>query len=200
MQRGEATSPSEVGVRVRGCVPLQEITMKKQMMCALALGCASVLGMASAKAQGNDQDKQFLMQASQAGYTEITFSQLAVQKATNPKVKAFAQRMVTDHTKLAQEMMPFAQQMGVAPVTSLDAEHQQLYDQLNQLSGSQFDHTYMMDMDKDHHMAETLFQNELSSTQDAAMKPTVKKGDKVIEEHTRMADKLVKEMGGTPAM
>lgn len=174
--------------------------MKMEFMCALALGCASVIGVAAANAQASDQDKQFVMTASQGDYNEITFSKLAMEKATNPQVKAFAQRMVTDHEKLEQDMSPFAQQMGVTPASSLDSQHQQLYDQLNQLSGAEFDKTYMTDMDKDHHTALSLFQSEVASTKDTAMKPTVKKGEKVIAEHTKMADKLVKQVGGTAAM
>ncbi len=112
--------------------------MKMKMMCGLAMGCAMVMGasIASAQGQGSDQDKQFLMTASQSDYNEIHLSQLAAQKSQNAQVKAFAQKMITDHTKLDQEMLPFAQKMGVTPVSSLDAQHQQIYDQLNQLSGA----------------------------------------------------------------
>lgn len=167
------------------------------MMCAIALACGSLVGSATAKAQGTDQDKQFVMTAAQSDYNEIHLSQLAVQKATDPKVKAFAQKMVTDHTTLEQEMKPFAQQLGVTPPTSFDSQHQQIYDQLNQLSGKDFDKQYMSAMDTDHHTALTLFQTELSSTQNTAMKPTLKKGEKVVAEHTKMADKLSGQLGGS---
>lgn len=171
--------------------------MNKKMMCAMALGCASMAGSSAARAQGSDQDKQFLMTASQSDYTEMTFSKLALQKSTNPQIKTYAQKMINDHTKLEQQMKPFADQMGVTPVTTLDATHQQKYDQLSSLSGTQFDKTYMTDMDVDHHAALDAFKTEESTTTDAALKPTVKKGEKVVAQHTEMADKMVKQMGGT---
>ena len=171
--------------------------MKMRTICAVALGCASMMSAASIQAQGTDQDKQFLMTASQGDYTEITFSQLALQKSTNPQVKAYAQKMITDHQTLEQEMKPFADQMGVTPVTTLDSMHQQLYDQLNGLSGADFDKQYMSNMDTDHHKTLDAFKTEESTTTDTKLKPTVKKGEKVVAQHTEMADKMVKKMGGT---
>ena len=170
---------------------------QKQMLCAVVMGCASLVGVSAMQAQGADQDKQFLMTASQSDYTEMTFSQLAVQKATNPLVKAYAQKMITDHQMLEQNMKPFADQMGVTPVTTLDAMHQQLYDQLNGLSGMDFDKQYMSDMDTDHHKSLDAFKTEESTTTNAQLKPTVKKGEKVVAQHTEMADKMVKKMGGS---
>lgn len=151
----------------------------------------------AAHAQGTDQDKQFLMTASQGDLTEITLSKLALTKSTNPQVKAYAQKMINDHTKLDAEMKPFAEQMGVPPATALNAEHQQLLDQLQGLSGADFDKQYMSDMDTSHHATLDAFQSELGSTQDAKLKPTVKKGEKVVAEHTRLADKLSAKLGGT---
>lgn len=171
--------------------------MRNKMICAVVLGCASVVGATAAKAQSTDQDKQFVMMASLSDYTEITFSQLALQKASDPKVKAFAQKMVTDHTTLEQEMKPVAEKLGVTPATALDSQHQQMYDQLNQMSGAQFDKQYMSGMDADHHKALDAFKTEESSTTDKQLKAIVKKGEKVIAQHTAMADKLSGKLGGT---
>lgn len=173
--------------------------MNKQWMCAVALGCASLAGTTVAVAQGADQDKQFLMTASQSDYNEITFSKLAAQKGTNPQVKAYAEKMVADHTKLDDQMKPFASQMGVTPATSLDAAHQQKFDQLSSLSGADFDKAYMSDMDTDHHAALDVFKQEESSTTDTKLKVAVAKGEKVVAQHTMMADKMCKRMGGMSA-
>ena len=169
--------------------------MKMKMIGVLALGCASMVGIAGAKAQGTDQDKQFLMTASQGDYTEITFSKLALSKSNNPQVKSYAQQMITDHNKLEDSMKPFANQMGIQPVMTLDPMHQQKYDQLSSLSGADFDKQYMSDMDTDHHSTLDAFKAELSSTSDAQIKPTVKKGEKVVAQHTQMADKLSAQLG-----
>ena len=184
--------------------------MKMHSMYAVALGLASVTGVAGAQscngsgAMGKmsptmDQDKTFVQTAALSDYTEITFSQLATQKATNPKVKAYAQKMITDHQTLEAKMKPEADKLGVTPPTALDSDHQQKYDALNGMSGADFDKTYMQAMDTDHHKALDAFKQEASTTQDAQLKPIVKQGEKVVAQHTTMADKMVTSMGGTPA-
>ena len=171
--------------------------MKVAMSAAvLGMGLVAAMGASTARAQ-SDQDKQFLMTASQSDYTEMTFSKLALQKSTNPQVKQYAQKMITDHTKLEAEMKPFADKMGVTPVTTLDADHQQKYDQLSSMSGTDFDKGYMSAMDTDHHKSLDNFKSELSSTQDPSFKKVVAKGEKVVAQHTEMADKMSTKMGGT---
>ena len=170
-------------------------------ICTLVLAATTLLSGAKliAQASSADTDKQFLMTASQSDYTEIKFSQLAAEKATNPKVKAYANKMITDHNMLEANMKPFAEKLSVTPVMTLDDAHQQKYDALSGMTGMDFDRTYMMDMDADHHTALDAFKAEESATTDPAMKTTVAKGEKVVAQHTMMADKAVKMMGGTPA-
>ncbi len=163
---------------------------------SVVLGCAAVGGATVALAQGTDQDKQFITMASQSDLTEITLSKLALTKSSNPQVKAYAQKMITDHDHLEGQMKPFADQMGVPPATALNAEHQQLLTQLQGLSGADFDKQYISDMDTSHHTALDAFKSELSTTTDAQLKPTVAKGEKVVAQHTAMADKLSKKLGG----
>lgn len=176
--------------------------MKRSMtLCTLALAATTMLSGVKLVAQASsaDTDKQFLMTASQSDYTEIKFSQLAADKASNARVKAYANKMIADHNKLEADMKPFADKLGVTPVMTLDADHQAKYDALAAMSGTDFDKTYMMGMDTDHHAALDAFKAEESSTTDPAMKATVAKGEKVVAQHTMMADKAVKMMGGTPA-
>lgn len=173
--------------------------MRMHTMYAAMLGCAAMVGGMAVQAQGTDQDKQFLMTASQGDLTEITLSKLALTKSSNSQVKAYAQRMIADHTKLESAMKPFADQMSVPPATALNPEHQQLLDQLQPLSGADFDKQYMSDMDTSHHATLDAFKSELSTTQDAQLKPTVMKGEKVVAKHTEMADKLSQKLGGSSA-
>lgn len=168
--------------------------MKKATICALALGCASLVGVAQAQ-RATDQDKQFLTTASQANYNEITFSKLALRKSQNPTVRAFAERMVQDHTRLGQEMQPYAQQWGITPANSLDSMHQQKYDQLQGLSGADFDKQYMSDMTTDHVQAVDLFKSEEASTTLPKFKTTVRKGEHVVAEHLEMAKRDDAKLG-----
>ncbi|WP_419804921.1 DUF4142 domain-containing protein [Terriglobus sp.] len=193
-------SGMESSRRDRLRAPPKEILMKNTTICVLALGC-TLLGTAAVHAQSStqDADKTFLTTASQSDFTEIKFSQLAQEKATNPRVKAYAQKMITDHNQLEADMKPYAEKWGLTPPTALDSDHQSKYDALSAMSGADFDKQYMMDMDADHHTSLDLFKQEQSSTTDTAFKQKVNKGEKVVAQHTMMADKAVKMMGGTPA-
>src|SRR5258708_37441768 len=90
----------------------EETKMKRAtyLMCCLAIGSAAMMFTHTAKAQATDDDKKFLTDASQGSYDEIQLGKLAQQKATNPDVKAFGSRMVTDHTHLNQQMKSYADQ------------------------------------------------------------------------------------------
>ena len=105
-----------------------------KMLCVCLVGCGAALGTVRAIAQA-DADKMFLMKASQTDLSEIKQSQLALDKTTNPHVKAFAQKMISDHNMLELNMKPFADKNGVMPVTALGPEHQAEYDKLKGCPG-----------------------------------------------------------------
>jgi putative membrane protein len=163
-------------------------------MCCLTLGCAAFAFSHTAKAQATDQDKQFLTNASQGNYDEIQLGKLAGQKATNPDVKAFGRRMVTDHTKLAQKMKPFATEWGLSAPTGLSPDAQKEYDDLQGLSGADFDKKYIDDMVTDHTKDLDAFTNEVNDTHDAKFKAAVEQGKSVVAAHKNMAYDLKKKM------
>jgi len=166
-----------------------------KLVCTAALGCAGLMLSVSAHAEVTNQDKQFLTKISQGGFNEIKLSELAETKATNPQVKAFAHKMVIEHKALGMRMQPFAQAWGLSAPMSLDADHQAEYDKLNGLSGPDFDKEYMNAMEKDHHDALDLFNQEAQSTTDAKFKVAVLHGQSVVAAHTHMADSLGAKLG-----
>jgi putative membrane protein len=178
--------------------------MKWNGMKAVAGSCCLfvplALGVAMAQSDPTmDQDKTFLMKASQGGMAEVQLGQLAAQKASSEKVKAFGQKMVTDHTMLNNQLKPFADKDGVPPPTSLSPEDQALLDKLSGLSGAEFDKEYVAAMEADHDKDLKDFQQEVATTQDPKLKMAVMKGEKVIEQHHKMIDKIGNQMGVAPA-
>ncbi len=170
---------------------------KSMRICTAVLGCTAMLAAGRAGAEVTEQDKTFLTNASQSDFNEIKLSQLAASKASDPMVKKFAAKMVTDHTSLEAKMKPYADAWGLTPAASLDADHQAEYDKLNGLSGADFDKEYMTAMDMDHGKALDLFKSEVASTTDAKFKKSVAGGEKVVAEHKMMADKLAPKVGAS---
>jgi putative membrane protein len=141
------------------------------------------------------KDKMFLRKASEGGMAEVQLGQLAADKGDSAEVKAFGQKMVTDHTALNNQMKPIAQSMGVNPPKKLSKDDQAEFEKLSALSGSDFDMEYLAYMVKDHHKDLREFREESESAGDPALKDAVTKGTQVIREHTMMVDKLAKDKG-----
>ena len=115
-------------------------------------------------------DTQFMAQAAQSNMAEIALSQLALRRATSNEVKQYAQRMIRDHSQANARLAQLARQKRVTLPTQLDAKHQAIRAQLEQLSGERFDQEYMMAMENDHAQATALFQNGARQAQDRDVK------------------------------
>ena len=165
----------------------------KTMMCCAVLGCAAVLIPARANAQSDD-DKKFLTTVEQANQDEIAVSEVAEKKATDPAVKAFAEKMVREHRLIADDMKPFAEQWGITQPTSPDADHQKEIDKLNGLSGHDFDKEYIDSMASDHTKALDAFTKEAKDTKDAKFRTVVLKDKTRVAAHKNMAYDLKKKL------
>lgn len=163
----------------------------------MKVSCSAVLmlALAGTAAAQSHSDKSFMETASQGNVTEVEMAKLALKKSQNADVRAFAERMIKDHQTLGKKMAPYMAQAGLKPSVSMNTMHQHLYNKLNGLSGTEFDKQYVEAMVKDHHEDLKDFQDEINSTQNAQLKPTVVEGEKVIAEHTQMADSLAQKMG-----
>ncbi len=173
--------------------------MKIKWMCVVLLGCATaVIGLqAVAQDAANDttksQDKMFVQKAAEGGLFEVQMGQLAAQKADNPEVKEFGEKMVHDHTMLNDQMKPVAESLGVTPPDHLDAKDQAEYDKFNAMSGHDFDQAYIKMMVMDHRKDLRDFRHEEAATQDSQLKEAVAGGEKVIAEHLHMITDLAQK-------
>ena len=101
--------------------------------------------------QGSQQDhREFVSQMLMANMTEVELGKIALDRASNPEVKKFAQMMIADHSKSNKELQPIAQQLGVQMPTELGAKERSLADRLSKLQGAEFDREYMSAMVDDH--------------------------------------------------
>lgn len=132
-------------------------------------------------------DRRFVEKAAASGLAEVQAGQLAQQKATDPKVKDFAQKMVTDHTTANQKLMALAQAKGLTPPAALDDKHQAELTKLQNADGAKFDKLYMKGQLRDHQEAVRLFQNEADKGQDADLKAFATQTLPILQQHLDMA-------------
>ncbi|MEI9980053.1 MAG: DUF4142 domain-containing protein [Edaphobacter sp.] len=142
------------------------------------------------------EDKMFLRKAAEGGIAEVKLGQLAVQKGSSDEVKAFAQKMVDDHTALNNDMAQLADSMGIMLPKAMNKDDQAEYDKLKSLSGNDFDIEYLTFMVKDHHKDLHEFRMEAANPRaDANLHDAVVKAASVIHDHTVMVDKLARDKG-----
>jgi putative membrane protein len=132
-------------------------------------------------------DTAFAMKAAQGGMAEVKLGQLAVDKASNPDVKAFGQRMIDDHTKANDQLKSIASNQNMTLPTDLNAKDQAEYDKLSKLSGAEFDKAYMRNMVKDHEMDIKEFQKEANSGKDPQLKSFASSTLPILQTHLQMA-------------
>jgi putative membrane protein len=164
-----------------------------QMIFCTVLGFAAILAPLKTKAAADD-DKKILAMAAQSDQNEIALSKLAEEKSTNPDVKAFAQKMITEHTKMTASMKPFAESWGLTPPSGPDADCQKELDKLNGLSGNDFDKEYMSQMVSDHSKALSAFTTEAKDTKDMKFRAVVLQGKTAVAAHKNMAYDLKKKL------
>lgn len=138
-------------------------------------------------------DKAFVHEALQGGMAEVQLGQLALEKSSNPDVKQFAQKMVSDHTKLGDEMNQVAQQLGVKPPDKLSSKDKSTMAKLQALNGDAFDKAYIKDMVKDHQQDEKEFKQAGLNTSNPALKDVISQGAQIIGQHLQLIEQIAQK-------
>ena len=139
-------------------------------------------------------DKEFAMKAAEGGMAEVTLGQTAAQKAANPDVKNFGNRMVNDHSKAGDELKQLATSKGLALPTDLNAEDKKIADELSSRSGKDFDKGYIKDMVEDHEKDVKEFEKASKEAQDPDLRSWASKTLPVIQDHLRMAKQIAAKL------
>jgi len=147
---------------------------------------------AGAVAAVSSADKTFATEAAQGGLAEVEMGQLALQKATSPQVKQFAQRMVTDHTQANQELMQLVKSQNLNLPAQIDSKHKSEMERLRGMNGAAFDTGYMQHMVQDHRKDVADFQKQAQSGSDPALKAFAQKHLPVLQQHLQMAESAQK--------
>ena len=138
------------------------------------------------------RDEDFIKDVAQASQVEIESSKLAVAKASNPEVKAFAEKLVKEHTEASAELMALVHSknaMWSADDPGMKAKKQK-HESLQRLTGAEFDKEYLEDMINDHEAAMALFGKQSAMGKDAAIKAFADKTLPALRDHLKMARDL----------
>lgn len=142
----------------------------------------------------NTVDREFIRMAAEGNNAEIQTSQLALQKAADQSVRQYAQRMITEHTQANQRLASIAARYGVTLPTAPGPLHVAIAQQLNQLSGAQFDRAYMGVQENSHLSSAALYRTVLEQGQAADVQTYASEILPRVQEHFEMANQMSVEM------
>ena len=135
-------------------------------------------------------DQAFVTAAAASDAAEIQASNLAATKAHGPRIKAFAAKMVTDHTATTQKLTTIASSKGVTLSPTLSDDQQKMEAKLQADKPRAFDHDYIVGAVAAHKDAVAVFQAEIDNGQDADLKAFATATLPTIKQHLTMATRL----------
>lgn len=141
----------------------------------------------------DEKDAEFAVKAANGGMAEVAMGKLAEQKATNPEVKAFGAKMVTDHTKVNDKLMALAKQENITLPATLGNDEQRKLDDLSKKSGKDFDRAYVNEMVDDHDNDVKEFLHESKEGKNPALRTFAETTLPVLQMHQTMIKQIHKK-------
>ena len=139
-------------------------------------------------------DAEFVDKAAMAGKAEVQASQLALKQAQSPAVRAFAQRMVTDHGKANARLNEIAARKGMKP--QVEQIQDPDVEALRGKSGHDFDVAYVAAVGPAaHRKAVALFEGEARDGRDPQLRAFANTTLPTLRHHLSMAQALERKVG-----
>lgn len=138
----------------------------------------------------SDDDKEFMTKAAQGSMLEVALGEQIANRATDPDVRAFGQKMVTDHGRAHQELKELAASRGLALPTQLKEEHQEEVTEMTKLSGPKLDQEYADDMVEDHEKDVKEFREAVNEVKDPELRAWAQKTLPILESHLEQAKRI----------
>lgn len=147
---------------------------------------------ASTMSRSTMNNAEFVKKAGAAGLAEVDVGKLGAQRATNPEVKAYAAKMVTDHTKGNKELTAAAKAKNLQVPSEPDLMHKAVKEKFeHQKTDADFDHDFMQHMVRDHEKVIELYQNAANDPNvDADLRAHANKTLPTLQEHLKEAQRL----------
>jgi putative membrane protein len=137
---------------------------------------------------------EFVAAAYMGGLAEVETANLALQRASNTEVKAFAQRMLTDHSRANEELRQLATTKGLGLPAQLAGDPKEAFDHLSSLSGPAFDKAYMAHMVEDHEKDVSEFDKASTSATDGDVKSWAGRTLPTLQQHLALAKETARKV------
>lgn len=124
---------------------------------------------------------------------EIQSSQIAARRARDPRVRAFATMLVTDHQRTTQQVLAAARESGMRPGrVMLTPAQRQMIRQLERAGPMQFDRTYLAQQIPAHQQALMLHQTYARTGRSPALRRVAMGAVPVVQMHLTDARRMAR--------
>jgi len=175
----------------------------------LAAGTAAISGLHAAvtdtsrsPAEGavasRSPDLQIVTKLAQGSSAEIELGRIVKSKARNPAVKAFGQRMITDHSALLADATRWASERRITLDATPGQEEKKIIDRTARLSGDDFDRSYIEGMLDDHKKDVAEVARFIAAHPDSPATGLLKQALPTLEDHLRVAENVAGQIGVKP--
>jgi putative membrane protein len=141
-------------------------------------------------AAASTMDQTYVLNAAASDMFEIESSRLALEKATIPAVKTYAQMMVDEHGKSSAELKAAASNARIAVPAALPADKQAKLQVLSGLSGGEFDRQYLADQRSGHQETLAKVNSYIATAQPGPLKDHASKMTGVVQKHLNALEKI----------
>jgi putative membrane protein len=136
-------------------------------------------------------DQNFVDRAALGTGTEVELGRLASTRAVSPAVRAFADRIITDHRQAHARLTRTERSAHIAAMPAPPPPNS-----LTALSGPQFDRAFMQDQIKNHQEAIQLFQAEAQTGQDPRLRKYASDTLPMLYRNLQQAQAITARLGG----
>jgi putative membrane protein len=142
--------------------------------------------------------RDFAMAAAQSDQYEILAGHLAVVQAQDPRVRAFAERMIKDHARLGGDLRAAVAKADLPPLPpAMSSDQAALLSGLQGLRGADFDKAYARQQVLAHTQAALVEDSFAAAGADPTLKKAAQSALPMIQEHLTMAKQLRADLGGS---
>jgi putative membrane protein len=173
---------------------MKEVYMHSKLLKSV-LGASALTLLTSTSAFGAMAAQDFVTKASVSNQFEIESSKLAIRKSQNPEIRLFAQRMIDDHGKAAEELEDAVgdSDTKLEVADALDARHQALTEKLEAAAdGTEFDRSYLSMQKTAHAEAVKLFSDYAATGDDEEIREFASETLPILKKHKQHIDSLKK--------
>lgn len=153
---------------------------------------------APASSVPNASDRLFVLLMGQGNLAEIELSRLARDKAQNPLVRQFAQRMQKDHDQAGRRLAAVAREIPLGVPTLLTKEQWAQREWLSAMSdGGDFEVAYLRDQKTEHQKSIQLLNWEITAGQIQPLQQLAAATLPLVLDHLATVQQLLGELTGS---